>query len=129
MRVKVNNESNENRMTGGEEAEFRRVVALATRPEPAEGAIARLMARIEAEPVDNVVLFRPRNAVYGSRLPYAAALPLAASLALGIYLGAMGSLDFVLPSAITGGTNLTLDSGDDLGGVGEAEQFAEENLT
>ena len=54
---------------------------------------------------------------------------MAASLALGIYLGAKGSLDFMLPSAITGGVALNDDPPDDLGGVGEADIYAEESLT
>jgi hypothetical protein len=62
-------------------------------------------------------------------LRYAAALPLAASLALGVYLGAQGALDFMLPTAITGGVALNDDAPDELGGVGEADAYAEESLS
>jgi hypothetical protein len=63
------------------------------------------------------------------RLRYAAALPLAASLALGVYLGARGTLDFMMPSAITGSVAQTEDVPDELGGVGEADAYAEESLS
>jgi hypothetical protein len=59
----------------------------------------------------------------------AAALPLAASLALGVYLGAIGQLDFMLPSAITGSIASNDEIPDELGGVGEADAYAEESLT
>lgn len=117
----------------GEEADFRAVLALASDPPPAEGAMARLMARIEREPQETaVVAFAPRAAAprrRGLLWRTAAALPLAASLALGIYLGAKGTLDFMLPTAITGGVALNDDAPDDLGGVGEADAYAEESLT
>ncbi len=91
--------------------------------------MARLMHRVEAErPAAQVILLSPRPA----RRPLirvAAALPLAASLALGIYLGTMGSLDFMLPSAITGGIALNDEIPDELGGVGEADAYAEEYQT
>ena len=70
----------------GEEADFRAVLALASDPPPAEGAMARLMARIEREPQETaVVAFAPRAAAprrRGLLWRTAAALPLAASLAL-----------------------------------------------
>ena len=95
--------------------------------------MARLMARIEREPQETaVVAFAPRAAAprrRGLLWRTAAALPLAASLALGIYLGAKGTLDFMLPTAITGGVALNDDAPDDLGGVGEADAYAEESLT
>ena len=55
-------------------------------------------------------------------------MPLAASLALGIWLGANGKMDFMMPSAVTGGVALNDDAPvDDLGGVGDA--YAEEGTT
>jgi hypothetical protein len=75
-----------------------------------------------------VIEFRPR-ATPRSFMRYAAALPLAASLALGIYLGAQGSLDFMLPTAVTGDMALGDDVTDDLGGVSEADAYAAESLT
>jgi hypothetical protein len=117
----------------GEEAELRAVLALASNPPPPGDAMARLMARIGQEPQEtNVVPFAPRGPAPRRRsllFRTAAALPLAASLALGVYLGAKGTLDFMLPTAITGGVAMNDDAPDDLGGVGEADAYAEENLS
>lgn len=117
-----------------EEQEIDKLLRLASDPALPEGAMARLMARIAEEPQEaKVVAFpaRPPAAPPARRslLRYAAALPLAASLALGVYLGAQGTLDFMLPSAITGGVALNDDAPDELGGVGEAVAYAAENLS
>jgi hypothetical protein len=86
------------------------------------------MARIAEEPQEaRVIPFAPRTLRRPSVFRYAAALPLAASLALGVYLGAKGTLDFMLPSAITGSVALNDDGLDELGGVGEANAYAEES--
>jgi hypothetical protein len=114
---------------GAEACAIDGILSLASQPELPEGAMTRLMARIEQRPSADVILFRPRPRATGSYFRYAAALPLAASLALGIYLGAMGSLDFMLPVSLTGDLASTEDPADDLGGVGEADAYAEENLT
>ncbi len=101
------------------EAELRRILSRASAPEAPPEALARLMARIAAEPqAGKVVAFAPRPRRGGWGL---AALPLAASLLLGVYLGAKGQLDFMLPAAITGGVALGEDAIiDDLGGMGDA---------
>ena len=115
-----------------EAREIDAVLSLASVPPLPEGAAGRLMARIAAEPQENkVVALAPRReAPRMSPWRYAAALPLAASLALGVYLGAKGTLDFMLPSAITGGVALNDDApDDDLGGDGEADASAEESLS
>ncbi|WP_421695782.1 hypothetical protein [Aestuariivirga sp.] len=102
------------------------VLALATDPPLPAGAAARLMARIEAEPQGaEVIAFTPRSRPKAPVWRFATALPLAASLALGVYLGAQGTLDFMLPSAITGGIAWNDDGQiDDLGGVGDADAYA-----
>lgn len=118
-------------MTPGapDDHELRRILDLATPVEPPAGAASRIMARIaDIESATRVVPFRPRPVERPSWLAYAAALPLAASLALGVYLGAMGKLDRLLPSAITGDVALNLDLDSDLTGVGEAEAYAEEQI-
>ena len=109
----------------GSEQELRRILSRASSPQPPPEAMARLMARIAAEPqAGKVVAFAPRPRRVGWSL---AALPLAASLLLGVYLGAKGQLDFMLPAAITGGVALGEDAIiDDLGGMGDA---AAENLS
>jgi hypothetical protein len=118
-------------MSAEEQRDVARVLALASAPPAAGAAAGRLMARIAEEPQEaKVVAFAPRPA-RGTRrvLRFAAALPLAASLALGVYLGAKGTLDFMLPSAITGGVAASEDLPDELGGVGEADAYAEEQLS
>ncbi|MGL4592432.1 MAG: hypothetical protein ACRCVZ_11345 [Aestuariivirga sp.] len=113
----------------GEDPELRRILALATTPEPPTGAADRLMARLAAvETTAQVVPFRPRATRRPSWFAYAAAVPMAASLALGIYLGAMGKLDRLLPAAITGDLAMSFDPDADLTGVGEAEAYAEEQI-
>lgn len=122
-----------NQMRAESQAEAREIDAVLSRasvPPMPEGATSRLMARIAEEPQDvNVIPFRPREqAPRRSLLRFATALPLAASLALGVYLGAKGSLDFMLPAAITGVASSD-DVPDDLGGVGEADDYAAESLS
>ena len=49
------------------------------------------------------------------------AIALAIVLALGVWLGATGKMDFAMPSAVTGGVVLNDDAPvDDLGGIGDA---------
>jgi hypothetical protein len=114
-----------------EEQEAGKLLRLASAPLLPEGAAERLMACIAAEPQEPKVIAFPARGTRVRRSPlrYAAALPLAASLALGVYLGAQGTLDFMMPSAITGGLAQGEDVTDELGGVGEAEAYAEESLS
>ncbi len=106
------------------------VLSFASDPPLPEGAKARLMARIAEQPQEARVVPLPQRAsLRRSPFRYAAALPLAASLALGIYLGAKGTLDFMLPTAITGSVAINDDMPDELGGVGEADAYAQENLS
>lgn len=104
------------------------VLKLASDPVLPDGAMDRLMARIAQEPqAARVIPLPPRTVRRPAFFRYAAALPLAASLALGVYLGAKGTLDFMLPTAITGSLAVNEDLPDELGGVGEAEAYAEES--
>lgn len=113
--------------------EIKAVLSRASTPPLAVDAMSRLMARIAETPQEatgaSVIPFRqgvaaPRRSIFR----FATALPLAASLALGVYLGARGTLDFMLPAAITGVAQ-TDDALDDLGGVGEADDYAAESLS
>lgn len=114
----------------GEGHDIDAVLSLATHPPLPEGAMARLMARVAEQPQEVRVIPLPRRASHRrSPYRYAAALPLAASLALGVYLGAKGTLDFMLPTAITGSLAINEDVTDELGGVGEADAYAQENLS
>lgn len=106
-----------------------RLLSFASDPALPEGSAARLLGRLEQPEAAAIIPFRPRSAPRLRVLRYTTALPLAASLALGIYLGARGSLDALLPPAVTGDIATTDDPLDDLGGVGEANAYAEENVT
>jgi hypothetical protein len=112
-----------------EDREIRAVLARASEPQLPAGAADRLMARLAAESQERrVIAFAPRPRRSRPFWRYAAAVPLAASLALGIWLGANGRMDFMMPSAVTGGVALSDDTPvDDLGGVGDA--YAEEGTT
>jgi hypothetical protein len=114
-----------------EDRETRAVLALASTPEIPSGAMDRVMARIADEPQDaRIVQFVPRPRAARPFWRYATAVPLAASLALGVWLGANGKVDFIMPSAITGGVALNDDGAvDDLGGVGDVTAYAEESTT
>jgi hypothetical protein len=92
-----------------------RLLAQAAKPVPPAGAEARLAMKIQGM----------RAAPPRRHLPWAAALPLAASLALGIYLGAIGETDSWLP---VGDIAVNEDeASSDLTGIGEAEALAEES--
>ena len=106
-----------------------RLLSHASDPLPPVGAVAKLLLRLDDHGPAEVIQFRPKPTPRAGFIRYAAALPLAASLALGIYLGAIGSLDALLPAAVTGDVATTDDTPDDLGGVGEADAYAEENVT
>lgn len=114
-----------------DDREVRAVLGHASAPPLPAGALERLTARISAEPQDaKVVPFAPRPRPVRSVWRYAAAVPLAASLALGIWLGANGKMDFMMPASVTGGVALNDDAGiDDLGGVGDVTAYAEEGTT
>lgn len=116
---------------GHEASEIDYVLALATTPRLPHGATDRLMQSLGTPAAAEVIMFRAKPHKHGVLARYAATLPLAASLALGIYLGTQGLLDSFLPSTLTGDVaGITLDDSiDDLGGVGEADTYAEENLT
>ena len=103
------------------------VLKAATNPELPAGAEERLLARLERE--DRVVTLASGKAAPGPVLRWTAALPLAASLALGIYLGAMGDLDAFLPETVTGELAASDEENADLSGISEAEAYAEEDVS
>lgn len=98
----------------------------ATDPTIPEGAEARLMAVIRvAEQQSNVVSFQPRPRVQH----WAVGIPLAASLVLGIYLGAQGTLDNYMPDSIIGETLADTSDSEPTSGLDDAESYAEGDLT
>lgn len=112
-----------------DEHEIEAVLSHASEPALPQGATDRLMARVASEPQQaKIIAFSPRPRAARPFWRYVAAVPLAASLALGIWLGANGKMDFMMPNAVTGGVALNDDTPvDDLGGVGDA--YAEEGTT
>ena len=98
----------------------------ATDPAIPEGAEARLMAAIQvAGQQPNVVKFQPRPKFQR----WAVGLPLAASLALGIYLGAKGTFDNYMPDSIIGETLADTSDSEPTSGLDDAESYAEGDLT
>jgi hypothetical protein len=98
----------------------------ATDPAIPEGAEGRLIAAILAvEQQSNVVTFQPRPKLQR----WAVGLPLAASLALGIYLGSKDTFDTYLPDSIMGGTFADTSESGPSTGLDEAESYAEGELT
>ena len=97
----------------------------ATDPSVPEGAEARLMLALQsAGQQSNVVPFQQRPKIQN----WAMGLPLAAALALGIYLGSKDTFDAYLPEAITDGMADMSDSVPSTG-LDDAESYAEGDVT
>ncbi len=79
------------------DSELDRLLAAARQPELPTGFAQRLQAKLQVEAPNNVVAFPVRNssAPQPARRLWLSAIPLAASLAVGIYVGAMGNLSDV----------------------------------
>ena len=100
----------------------------ASPPNLPDGFAARLQAKLDKPAVSNVIAFPLRAARPAqSKLAWFAALPLAASLAFGIYLGAAGSL----PESLSGlDTSLVSDAGYAPGlGIEDTESFLNGDLS
>lgn len=98
----------------------------ATDPAVPEGAEARLMLAIQSVgQQSNVVPFQPRAKFQG----WAVGLPLAAALALGIYLGSQGTLDAYFPGTITDDISAELSDPIPFTGLDDAESYAEGDVT
>ena len=97
----------------------------ATDPSVPEGAEARLMLALQSVgQQSNVVPLQPRPKIQN----WAIGLPLAAALALGIYLGSKDTFDAYLPDAITDGMADVSDSVPTTG-LDDAESYAEGDVT
>ena len=108
------------------DAALDRLLKRATDPVIPEGAESRLMAAIQlAEPKSNVVKFQPRPRFQR----WAVGIPLAASLALGIYLGASGTFDNYMPNSIIGETLADTSESEPTSGLDDVESYAEGDLT
>ena len=98
----------------------------ATDPAVPEGAEARLMLAIQSvEQRSNVVPFQARPKIQN----WAIGLPLAAALALGIYLGSKDTFDAYLPDAITDGISADMSDSMPSTGLDDAESYAEGDVT
>ncbi len=107
------------------DAALAKLLKRATDPAVPEGAEARLMLAIQsAGQQSNVVPFQPRPRMQG----WTIGLPLAAALALGIYLGSKDTFDAYLPEAITDGVADMSDSMPSTG-LDDAESYAEGDVT
>ncbi len=91
-----------------EAAAIDRMLDLAPAPPVPAGLETRMLSRLNRDVRTTVVPFARPASKRAPSWPWAA-VPLAASLALGIYLGAAGDLDGILPQAVTG----DLAAGDD----------------
>lgn len=112
-------------------SEIDTVLAMAPAPAGEQASLAGIMRQLENTAVDagNVVLLRPRR----SRAPFMsrwlAAVPLAASLVMGIYAGTTGTLDSFLPSSFLEDTVAAGDDPGDLSGVSDIEAMTEEDVS
>jgi hypothetical protein len=79
------------------DAELDRLLALATTPNPAHDFESRLLAKLNQASANNLVSFPQRNRAKGLIV----GLPLAASLAFGLWLGASGTSLNILPIGST----------------------------
>jgi hypothetical protein len=108
------------------DAVLAKLLKRATDPSVPEGAEARLMMAIQAvQQQSNVVAFQPRPKMQR----WAIGLPLAASLALGIYLGSKDTFDAYFPDAITDGISADLSDSIPSTGLDDAESYAEGDVT
>lgn len=108
------------------EAALERLLKRATAPEVPEGAEARVMAAIRAAtPQPNVVPFPQRSKFQG----WVVGVPLAASLVLGMYFGAQGTLDNYLPEGIVADSLADASEPTPSTGLDDAESYVEGDLT
>ncbi|CAN0490079.1 unnamed protein product [Phaeothamnion confervicola] len=107
------------------DAALEKLLKRATDPAVPAGAEARLMLAIQSvEQKLNVVPFQPRPKIQS----WTIGLPLAAALALGIYLGSKDTFDAYLPDTITDGMADMSDSMPSTG-LDDAESYAEDDVT
>ena len=108
------------------EAALEKLLKRATDPAVPEGAEARLMLALHSVKQQlNVVPFQPRPKIQN----WAIGLPLAAALALGIYLGSKDTFDAYLPDAITDDVSADMSDSTPSSGLDDAESYAEGDLT
>ena len=108
------------------DAALEKLLKRTTDPAVPEGAEARLMRAIQSvEQQLNVVPIQPRPRMQS----WTIGLPLAAALALGIYLGSKDTFDAYLPEAITDGVSADMSDSMPSTGLDDAESYAEGDVT
>jgi hypothetical protein len=85
-------------MTTLSDDELDTLLAKAKQPEVPQGFAERLQQKLDRAPESNVVAFPARESAAPVRRFWLSALPLAASLILGVWLGATGGLPAALSS-------------------------------
>jgi hypothetical protein len=108
------------------DAALARLLQRASRADIPPGAEARLMDIIRAtRQQSNIVGLHPRRHLNR----WAIALPLAASLLLGIYLGTNDTIDSYLPDGVTGSTLAGATDSDISSGLDDVENYSDGELT
>ena len=111
--------------------ELDKLLSLASKPPrhsaAAEALVAKIATSAPTSPGSNVVNFPPRQKPQGI-IPWLAALPLAASLAAGIWLGAAGQGTGYLFNTSEDLTTVS-DNFDASTGIDDAEILTEEDLS
>lgn len=104
------------------------MLSSASAPEGEGRSMSCILQAIEAGD-SKVAAFPAAGRAKPSISPWLTALPLAASLAIGFYLGARGTLDAVLPASIVGDVAAVGDDPSDLSGVSDVEELAGDDTT
>ncbi len=116
----------ENLDNGKMDAALEKLLQRASEPAIPQGAEERLMAIIRAtQQQSNVVQLRPRPPLNR----WAIALPLAASLLLGVYLGTKDTFDSYLPDSVMGSTLAGATDSDISSGLDDVENYSDGELT
>ena len=108
------------------------VLSAATAPTGERASLDAILAAIAgaAPKPEGVILFRPRPSSRATvPLRWFAAVPIAASLALGIYVGSTGTLDSFLPTSLTGETLAAGEDPGDLSGISDIEAMTEDGVS
>jgi hypothetical protein len=108
--------------------ELDQLLGLASNPVPANDAAARAaFSAFGDDQRSNVIQFGSKQKRQRPTIGWLAALPLAASLAAGIYLGTVGFGSYVLPESLGGG--VVAEEAAVLSGVEDVEDFADEDVS
>jgi hypothetical protein len=113
---------------GLNDRELDRLLSMATQPQPPQGAEARLLARLPPAATADVVAFRRRPAPRPGVAAWLTALPFAASLAFGLWLGLAGLGTGLLPASLGGDAMAAADDAV-FSGVDDAEVLDEDGQT